>query len=58
MDEREIRLRCIEVAARAPVVHAFGPAAGVVEVASHWFDWVISEPKGATKAGTLKLPTK
>lgn len=58
MDEREIRLRCIEAAAKTPMVHPQGQAAGVQAVASAWFDWIISKPEGAGKSATLKLPTK
>jgi hypothetical protein len=54
MDEREIRLRCIEAAAKTPMVHPQGQAAGVLETASFWFNWIISEPKG----NTLGLPKK
>jgi hypothetical protein len=50
----EVRLRLIEAAARAPVVHKDGPAAGVLEVAKTWADWVF----GSQKAGTLGLPKK
>jgi hypothetical protein len=50
----EVRLRLIEAAARAPVVHKDGPAAGVLEVAKTWADWVL----GSQKAGTLGLPKK
>lgn len=41
MDEREIRLRCIEAAAKTPMVHAAGQAAGVLEVAKEWAAWVL-----------------
>lgn len=54
MDEREIRLRCIEAAAKTPMLHADGHAAGVKETASLWFDWIISKPQG----NTLSLPKK
>ncbi len=36
MDEREVRLRCIEAASKAPMVHQTGPAVGVLEVARVW----------------------
>lgn len=42
MDEREIRLRCIEAASRAPVVHNEGPAVGVLKIAQAWAEWVAS----------------
>ena len=57
MDEREIRLRCIEAAAKTPMVHPQGQAEGVKATASLWFDWIISKSEGAGKGGTLKLPT-
>lgn len=56
MDEREVRLRCIEAAAKAPIVHANGPAAGVLETAQAWAAWVLAQP--AAKASTLGLPRK
>ena len=40
MDEREIRLRLIEAAARNPQPHANGYAVGVQEAAECWFRWV------------------
>lgn len=58
MDDREIRLRCIEAAAKSPIVHQDGPAVGVREVASVWFDWIISKSQGEAKSGTLRLPEK
>ena len=58
MEEREIRLRCIEAAAKTPMVHPQGQAAGVQATASVWFDWIISKSEGANKPNTLKLPTK
>lgn len=57
MDEREIKLRCIEAAARTPTVHLKGQAEGVVEIASAWFDWIISSPKGEANK-PLGLPGK
>jgi len=45
MDEREIRLRCIEAAAKSPIVHNNGPAAGVVEVAGQWAAFVLQDAK-------------
>lgn len=40
MDEREVRLRCLEAAAKAPIVHNEGPATGVLAVARAWAEWV------------------
>ncbi len=57
MDDKEIKLRCIEAAAKTPTVHLNGHAMGVQETASAWFDWIISPPKGDA-SGTLKLPSK
>jgi len=57
MDEREIKLRCIEAAAKTPTVHLKGQAEGVVEIASAWFNWIISSPKGEV-AKPLGLPPK
>jgi hypothetical protein len=54
MDEREIKLRCIEAASKTPTVHLHGHSAGVLEIASDWFDWIISKPQGLT----LGLPKK
>lgn len=52
--DQEIKLRCIEAAAKHPTVHANGFAAGVLENATLWFDWI----KSNQKAGTLGLPGK
>jgi hypothetical protein len=52
--EREIRLRCIEAAAKSPIVHKDGPAAGVLAVAEAWSAWVL----GGQKPSTLGLPKK
>lgn len=54
MDDTEIKLRCIEAAAKHPTVHANGFAAGVLENATLWFNWI----KLNQKAGTLGLPGK
>lgn len=58
MDEREIRLRCIEAAARNPTAHPDGWAVGARESASVWFDWIISKPQGTASPDTLHLPGK
>lgn len=44
MDEREIRLRCIEAATKTSIgtAHHAGPAAGVLEAARLWLDWIIA----------------
>lgn len=57
MDEREIRLRLIEAAARNPVPHADGFAAGVLASARLWEEYVLPKISGA-KPSTLGLPKK
>lgn len=52
MDEREIRLRLIEAAARHPTPHPVGYAVGVLETAEKWEKYVLS------KSSTLGLPKK
>jgi len=47
MDEKEIRLRLIEAAAKCGNQHVDGHAAGVVEAASKWFAWVCLQPTAA-----------
>lgn len=59
MDANEIRLRCIEAAARAPMVHAEGPAAGVIATARSWFDWIVDgRPSNPDGREVLGLPKK
>ena len=53
--EREIRLRCIEAAARNPVPHPEGYGAAVLEAAKGWAEWVVGP--GGSKS-TLSLPKK
>ncbi len=53
IDEREVRLRCIEAAAKTPMVHNDGPAAGVLSVAWAWAAWVLD-----AKPAPLGLPKK
>jgi hypothetical protein len=44
MDTREIRLRCIEAAARNPDPrHPGGFAAGVVAAAQTWEAWILND---------------
>jgi hypothetical protein len=43
MTPEEIRLRCIEAAARTPTPHADGYTAGVLEAAKKYADWVTDE---------------
>jgi hypothetical protein len=54
MDEREIRLRCIEAAAKNPTPHPEGYASGVLQSAQKWAGWVL-ENQAAHKPGTITL---
>lgn len=60
MDEREIRLRCIEAAAKAPNAHVGGYAAGVLEQAGTWFNWIVGadRPQATLTKPPLGLPKK
>jgi hypothetical protein len=54
MDEREIRLRLIEAAAKAPNAHSKGYAEGVLEMARQWEEFVLKnsgKPLGLPKKG-------
>lgn len=42
MTPEEIRMRAIEAAAKSPQPHADGYAAGVLDTAKLWSDWVFS----------------
>lgn len=56
MDEREIRLRCIEAAAKTPMVHTAGQAAGVLEVAKQWAAWALAgDPIPGDPAAGVKM---
>lgn len=48
MNDAEIRLRCIEAAAKTPMVHVDGPAAGVLGVADAWVGWITSGARAAS----------
>lgn len=48
VDEREVRLRCIEAAAKAPIPHEQGYAAGMLAAAQSWAAWVLGEVKRET----------
>jgi len=52
VDVREIRMRCIEAAARAPMTHEKGYAAAVLDTATAWADWVFS----SMQVGVESLP--
>lgn len=43
MNDKEIRVRCIEAAAKAPMSHVRGYAAGVQEAAETWYAWINSQ---------------
>ena len=59
MDANEIRLRCIEAAAKTPAVHPQGHAAGVQETAAQWAAWVMGSESVADKGrAILGLPKK
>jgi hypothetical protein len=54
--EREVRLRCVEAAARNPTPHPEGYTAGILEAAEKWATWIFG---GRPAAGTtLGLPKK
>jgi hypothetical protein len=55
MDDREIRLRLIEAAAKAPNAHSKGYAEGVLEQAARWEEFVFGKISGKP---TLGLPKK
>ncbi len=58
MDPRlEVRLRCIEAAARHPVPHKDGFVAGILAAAIAWEDWVFQPPVPAPRQ-TITLPKK
>ena len=50
MEQSELRLRLIEAAAKNPTPHKDGYAAGVLETATKWEQFV--------KGGTLTVPKK
>ena len=55
MDAREVRLRCIEAAARNPDTrHPGGLAAGVLVAAQAWEAWIINDL--VKSPPTLSLP--
>jgi hypothetical protein len=58
MDDREVKLRCIEAAAKTPMVHLGGQSAGVIEVATAWFDWINSGATEMPSKKPLGLPRK
>lgn len=58
MDATEVRLRCIEAAAKTPTVHLDGHATGVLEIAKMWAAWALGETPPAAGPGTLHLPKK
>lgn len=56
-DDTEVRLRCLEAAARNPFPHPDGFAAGVLAAARAWAEWV-NPPGGINPPGKLGLPKK
>ena len=58
IDEREVRLRCIEAAAKTPTVHPAGHAAGVLATAESWAAWVLGQSIGDKARQVLGLPNK
>jgi len=44
MDAIEVRMRCIEAAAKNPTPHNSGFPAGTLEVAKMWAEWVLPGP--------------
>lgn len=58
MEPSEIRLRLIEAAAKNPIPHRDGFAAGVLEQAKTWEAWVNFSNAGSAKSGTLTVPKK
>lgn len=59
-DDTEVRLRCLEAAARNPFPHSGGMAVGVLEAAQKWSEWVLGQPPAAQAGakGPLGLPKK
>lgn len=59
LDEREVRMRCLEAAARAGVgaTDPQGPAAGVKQTAAGWADWVLAGTPPSARV-PLGLPKK
>lgn len=57
MDDKEVRLRCIEAAAKAPMSHVKGYTAGVQEAAESWYEWINSQnaPEDIPVVGTEVL---
>jgi hypothetical protein len=56
MDELEVRMRCIEAAAKLQMVHLEGTDKGVLRVAQLWAEWVLPVVHKSTT--TLTLPNK
>jgi hypothetical protein len=47
MDDQELRLECIAIAAESPIAHPEGSAVGVVKTANLWYQWIIEDHGGA-----------
>ena len=52
-EERTIRLRCIEAAARNPAPHADGYTAGILQSAQKFAAWVMAGDKSAEGVNSL-----
>lgn len=62
MDAIEVRMRCVEAAVKAPMIHAHadGPAVAIQETANRWAQWVLgaAAQSASSDSGTLHLPKK
>ncbi len=58
MNADEIRMRCIEAAAKAPIVHQNGPAAGVIAVAQAWEQYITGAAVPQATRPVLGVPRK
>lgn len=57
MDDREVKVRCLEVASRLIGAHPQGAAVGALEIAKGLSEWVLGQPPMPGKS-TLGLPKK
>lgn len=56
MEAIEVRMRCLEAAAKVPAVHVHGQKEGIQEMAETWANWVLASTPATP--GTLHLPKK
>jgi len=54
MDAIEVRMRCIEAAAKNPTPHNDGFPTGTLESAKMWAEWVLPGPETAPKLTKIK----